>query len=93
MFVCPLGYPEGKYGSGEDPRRERHQTEEPVREFLADERSGGCSGLKGPNCRHDETGGLNGELEDPFLLVFPCWLTGFVFAGHEIHGRGGEKHG
>lgn len=73
--MCPLGYPEGKYGSGEDPRRERHQTEEPVREFLADERSGGCGGLKGPDCRHDETGGLNGELGDPFLLVFASALA------------------
>lgn len=75
MFVCLLGYPERKYGSGEDPRRERHQTEEPVREFLADECSGGCSGLTGPNCRHDETGGLSGEPEDPFLLVFASVLA------------------
>lgn len=62
MFVRPLGYPEGKYGSGADPRRERHQTEEPVCEFLADERSGGCGSVKSPNCRHDETGRINSEL-------------------------------
>lgn len=61
VFVCPLGYPEGKYGSGEDPRRECHQTEEPVCEFLTDECSGGCSGLESPNSCHDETGNINRE--------------------------------
>lgn len=57
--MCRLGHPEGKYGSGEDPRRKRHQTEEPVSELPEDERAGRCRGSEGPNCGHNESGILN----------------------------------
>lgn len=39
-FASSLGYPEGGYGSGQDPCGERHQTEEPVCELPENERSG-----------------------------------------------------
>lgn len=76
VCACSPGYPEGKYGSGEDPRGERHQTKEPVCQFLADERSGGCSGLESPNSCHDETGRTNTKPQN--LPVPPCFCFSVV---------------
>lgn len=52
------GHPEGEHGSGADPRRERHQTEEPVGELPEDERASGRGGSQGPDGRHHEPGAL-----------------------------------
>lgn len=59
ISVFSQGHPERKYGGSKDPCRERHQTEEPVCELSEDERSGGCSSSKGPNCSYNEPGTLN----------------------------------
>lgn len=59
VFVSSLGHSEGEHGSGKDPRRECHQTEEPVSELPEDERSGRCSGSESPNCSYNEPGTLN----------------------------------
>lgn len=59
--MSSVGHPEGQYGSGKDPRRERHQTEEPVNELLEDERSDRCCGNKSPDCSYDETSTLKTE--------------------------------
>lgn len=57
-----LGYSEGEYGSGSDPCRERHQTEESVSKLSEDERSGGCCSSKGPNCSLNEPGTFSNTL-------------------------------
>lgn len=74
VVVLPLGHPEGEYRSGENPCGECHQTEEPVRELPEDERSGGCSSSKSPNCSYDEPGTLITGVTAGCRCLLSCWV-------------------
>lgn len=55
-FLSSSGHPEGEHGSGEDPRRERHQTEESVCELPEDERPSRRRGSESPDGSYNEPG-------------------------------------